>query len=97
MESVFLLETLKILKASEIIQNQEAYLWDYCSESLVLTSRTTLACLQEKKFFKLLLDYDRNEKAIEDFLQFVHVSFLAHTSAMLMPEWKTGRIQKILS
>ena len=57
-----ILETLKALKAAEVIQSQEAYVWDYCSESLVLTSRTALACLQEKKVIKLVNDCIKPDK-----------------------------------
>ena len=57
-----LLEIFKALRAVDTIRNQEAYIWTYCSESLVLTSRTALACLQEKKVIKLVNECIKPDK-----------------------------------
>lgn len=74
------LETFKTLKVAESIRKQEAYMWDFCSQSLVLTSRTALACLQETRLFKLMSSYvgprRLDDKALVSFIQYVNATIL---------------------
>lgn len=71
-ESDYVLDLLKKAKITETLQDQEAYVWDYCSPSLQVTSHMVYASVQDGKVFSLLKRYkeDPNDRALMDFIRY---------------------------
>ena len=45
---------LKSLRATQIIESQEAHIWNFCEASVQISSRMALACLHEQQLFQLV-------------------------------------------
>lgn len=74
---VKIFDLLKALNAVQTIEREESFIWKYCDESLVLSSRMALACLQETKIASLAkycapMD-DLREGELMDFMRYVNL------------------------
>ena len=56
------------LGATRVLQREEAYVWDYCDASVLLASRTALACIREDSALacvkRLEADMDEDERTV---------------------------------
>lgn len=81
-EGEYVLNLLKEAKITEVLQEQEAYIWDYCDVSLQTTSHMAYTCMQDGRALSLLKRYeaDVNDLGIMEFIRYDISSVPRHMS-----------------
>lgn len=63
-------ELLMEANAADVLKLQEAYIYDFCSESVQIASRMALTCIQEGRLFGLVKRFELSKDAtVMDFIR----------------------------